>query len=73
MVELPIIVLLMTLFLICLLDACDFFVSFICIMGFSLNIYVLILSNAMNKQCCEAAIKYFYLSSIASGLLAFSL
>jgi len=72
-VELPIIVLLMTLFLICLLDACDFFVSFICIMGFSLNIYVLILSNAMNKQCCEAAIKYFYLSSIASGLLAFSL
>ena len=72
-IEFPILVLMMTFFLCALIDSCDFFVSFICIMGFSLNVYVLILSNAVNKQCCEAAIKYFYLSSFASGLLAFAL
>lgn len=71
--EFAVIVLLMTFFLCTLIEAPDFFFAFVCIIGFSLNTYVLILSNPFNKDCCEAAIKYFYLSSIASGLLAFSL
>jgi len=50
----------------------DLIVSFIAIIGFSLNIYVLILSDYTNHNTREAAIKYYYLSALSSGFIGFS-
>jgi len=38
-------------------------------MGFSINLYILILFEALNPLVREAGIKYFYLSAFSSGLL----
>jgi NADH-quinone oxidoreductase subunit N len=73
LMEFPIIMTLATFFLCVLVSATDFFVAFIATIGFSINTYVLILSNPDDKNCCEAGIKYFYLSAFSSGLIAFSL
>jgi NADH:ubiquinone oxidoreductase subunit 2 (subunit N) len=42
----------------------------VAIVGFSLNIYVLLLYDAFNHSSREAAVKYYYLSAFSSGLLA---
>ena len=73
LMEFPIITLLAGFFLCCLVSANDLFIAFIATIGFSLNTYVLILANGDDKNCCEAAIKYFYLSAVSAGLIAFSL
>jgi NADH:ubiquinone oxidoreductase subunit 5 (subunit L)/multisubunit Na+/H+ antiporter MnhA subunit len=65
------IILLVMFFLIVLISAQDLLVAFVSIIGFSLNIYVLILSDSENQMAREAAIKYYYLSVFSSGLLAF--
>lgn len=65
------IILLVMFFLIVLISAQDLLVALVSIIGFSLNIYVLILSDSENQMAREAAIKYYYLSVFSSGLLAF--
>ena len=42
---------------------------FLAIIGFSLNIYVLLLYDSFNHSSREAGIKYYYLSTFSSGLL----
>ena len=42
---------------------------FLAIIGFSLNIYVLLLYDAVNQSSREAGIKYYFLSSFSTGLL----
>ena len=72
LLEYPIIVLLMTFFLLTLVSANDLLLAFCCIVGFSLCVYVLLLNDSINHASREAAVKYYYLSAFSSGLIAFS-
>ena len=67
--EFSILIVLATFFLLILLSAYDLFVLFIGIIGFSLNVYVLLLSDCFNRASREASIKYYYLSTLSSGLI----
>jgi len=69
LIEYPILLLLLTLFLMILISSYNFITVFFGILGFSLNLYVLILNDGFNQASREAGIKYFYLSTISSGLL----
>jgi NADH-quinone oxidoreductase subunit N len=69
LMEYPILKLLTTLFLMILISAYNFITVFLAIIGFSINLYVLLLNDSFNQSSREAGIKYFYLSSISSGLL----
>ena len=68
--EFPILIILAIFFLFILLSSYNLFSMFISIIGFSLNIYVLLLTDCLNKSSREAAIKYYYLSTISTGLIA---
>jgi NADH-quinone oxidoreductase subunit N len=67
--EYPILISLATFFLLVLLMSYNFMTLFISIVGFSLNIYVLLLYDAINQSSREAGIKYYFLSSFSTGLL----
>ncbi len=69
LIEYPILILLLVIFLIVLISSYNFITIFFGIVGFSLNIYVLILNDGFNYGSREAGIKYFYLSMLSSGLL----
>lgn len=69
LIEYPILLLLLTTFLMIFISSYNFITVFFGILGFSLNIYVLILNDGFNQTSREAGIKYFYLSTISSGLL----
>lgn len=69
LMEFSILIVLATLFLFILLSAYNLFVLFMGIIGFSLNVYVLLLSDCFNKASREASIKYYYLSTLSSGLI----
>lgn len=45
--------------------------AFLALVGFSLNIYVLIFFSAPSAVVREAGIKYFYLSAFSSGLFIY--
>jgi len=72
-VEFPIIIQLFLFFTAVLVCANDFMIAFLSIVGFSLTIYVLILTDFLYHNSREAAIKYFYLSAVSSGLLGFGI
>jgi NADH:ubiquinone oxidoreductase subunit 2 (subunit N) len=72
-VEFPIIIQLFLFFTSILISANDLIIAFIAIIGFSLTIYVLILTDFLYHNSREAAIKYFYLSAVSSGILAFGI
>jgi NADH-quinone oxidoreductase subunit N len=65
--------LLATLFLITLVSAFNLFTAFMCIIGFSIVLYVLILADADEYVKREASIKYYYLSVYSSGFLIFGI
>src|SRR5271156_4152118 len=67
--EYPILVGLASFFLLILLMSYNFITLFIAVVGFSLNIYVLLLYDAINQSSREAGIKYYFLSSFSTGLL----
>ena len=69
LMEYPIIVLLTTVFLLILISSYNLMTLFLAIIGFSLNIYVLLLYDSFNHSSREAGIKYYYLSTFSSGLL----
>lgn len=73
MVEFAVLCELFIFFLSALLSANDLLVLFISLIGFSLGTYVLILVESKNHITREAAIKYYYLSALSSGFLAFAL
>lgn len=69
LIEYPVLILLTTIFLLILISAYNFITVFLGILGFSLNLYVLLLNDSFNQASREAGIKYFYLSTVSSGLL----
>lgn len=72
-VETPLLILLATLFLLILVSAFNLFTAFMCIIGFSIILYVLILSDVADHAQREASIKYYYLSVYSSGFLIFGI
>lgn len=67
--ELPLILSLASFFMLFLISATHLFTGFLLLMGFSINLYILILFEALNPLVREAGIKYFYLSAFSSGLI----
>ncbi len=67
--EYSILILLTTVFLLILISAYNLITLFLAVIGFSLNIYVLLLYDSFNHSSREAGIKYYYLSTFSSGLL----
>ncbi|MGZ8926648.1 MAG: proton-conducting transporter transmembrane domain-containing protein [Nitrososphaeraceae archaeon] len=69
MLEFTVLLTLAVFFLSILVSSNDLMVMFISIIGFSLNMYVLLMSDFDRRASLEAGIKYFYLSAFSSGLL----
>jgi NADH:ubiquinone oxidoreductase subunit 2 (subunit N) len=69
LMEYTVLILLMLLFLQILISSYNLITMFLAIIGFSLNIYVLLLFDSFNHASREAGIKYFYLSTFSSGLI----
>jgi len=67
--ELPLIFSLASFFMLFLISANHLFSGLMLLMGFSINLYILILFEALNPLVREAGIKYFYLSAFSSGLI----
>jgi NADH-quinone oxidoreductase subunit N len=67
--EYPILVLLNTVFLLVFISSYNLITLFLAVIGFSLNIYVLLLYDSFNHSSREAGIKYYYLSTFSSGLI----
>jgi len=72
-VELPIAFLTAILFLLLLVSANNLIFAYFSIIGFSLNLYILIFSDMVSSSAREAGIKYFYLSSLSAGLMLYGL
>jgi NADH-quinone oxidoreductase subunit N len=69
LMEYPLLLLLTTIFLLILISSYNLMTLFLAIIGFSLNIYVLLLYDSFNHSSREAGIKYYYLSTFSSGLI----
>ena len=69
LMEYPILLLLTTIFLVILVSSYNLITLFLAIIGFSLNVYVLLLYDSFNHSSREAGIKYYYLSTFSSGLI----
>ena len=69
LLEYPVLILLTTLFLMILVSSYNLMTLFLALIGFSLNIYVLLLYDSFNHSSREAGIKYYYLSTFSSGLI----
>jgi NADH-quinone oxidoreductase subunit N len=69
LMEFPILVALTCLFLLILVSSYNLMTMFLGVVGFSLNVYVLLLYDSMNHASREAGVKYYYLSTFSSGLL----
>jgi len=67
--ELPLIFSLTSFFMLFLTSSNHLFTGLMLLMGFSINLYILILFEALNPLVREAGIKYFYLSAFSSGLI----
>ena len=71
LLEYPVMLLLAILLLLCLVGANSLMSVFLCIGGFSISLYVLILFDVYARVTREAAMKYFYLSAMSAGLIIF--
>ena len=69
LMEYPVLLLLTTIFLLLLISSYNLMTLFLAMIGFSLNIYVLLLYDSFNHSSREAGIKYYYLSTFSSGLI----
>lgn len=69
LMEYPVLILLNTVFLLIFISSYNLITLFLAIIGFSLNIYVLLLYDSFNHSSREAGIKYYYLSTFSSGLI----
>jgi NADH-quinone oxidoreductase subunit N len=73
LLEYPITLTLAVLFMLLLVSAGHLISAFLALVGFSLNLYVLILFDATTAVAREAGVKYFYLSTISSGLMLYGI
>lgn len=69
--EYPTMVALALWFMLFLVQANHLISAFLCIVGFSLNLYVLILYDIAVRPSREAGLKYYYLSTLSSGLVLY--
>jgi NADH-quinone oxidoreductase subunit N len=73
LLEYPLIFVLAILFMLLLVGAGHLISAFLALVGFSLNLYVLVLFDAPTAMAREAGIKYFYLSAFSSGLMLYGI
>lgn len=73
LLEYPLIFVLALLFMLFLVGASHLISAFISLVGFSLNLYILILFDAPHAMAREAGVKYFYLSAFSSGLMLYGI
>lgn len=71
LLEYPLVLVLAILFMLLLIGAGHLISAFLALVGFSLNLYVLILFDAPTAVAREGGIKYFYLSTFSSGLILY--
>ncbi len=57
-------------FLFCGIKSCNFIMTFLNFVGFSLSSYLVFLTDTKNKLAREACVKYYYLSAVCSSFLA---
>jgi NADH-quinone oxidoreductase subunit N len=72
LLEYPTVMTLAILFMVLLVGSGHLVSAFLALVGFSLNLYVLVLFDATTAVAREAGIKYFYLSTVSSGLILYS-
>jgi NADH-quinone oxidoreductase subunit N len=73
LLEYPLVLTLAVLFMLLLVGSNHLVAAFISLVGFSLNLYVLVLFDASSAVAREAGVKYFYLSTISSGLILYGI
>lgn len=73
LLEYPLIMVLALLFMLLLVGSSHLISGFLSLVGFSLNLYVLILFDAKAAVAREAGVKYFYLSTLSSGLMLYGI
>lgn len=73
LLEYPLVFVLAILFMLLLVGAGHLISAFMALVGFSLNLYVLVLFDAPTAMAREAGIKYFYLSAFSSGLMLYGI
>lgn len=73
LLEYPIMVVLTTFFMLLLISANHVMSTFLSLVGFSLGLYVLILYDANRRPSREAGLKYYYLSTLSSGLILYGI
>ena len=71
LLEYPIVMTLCLLFMLLLIGSSHLVSGFLSLVGFSLNLYVLILFDSKFASAREAGVKYFYLSTLSSGLMLY--
>jgi NADH-quinone oxidoreductase subunit N len=71
--EYAVVFLLSVLLMLLLIGSNHIFISFLALVGFSLNLYVLIMFDPSYAGAREAGIKYYFLSTFSSGLLLYGL
>lgn len=57
-------------FFVILIKSVNLLSLFICFVGFSINAYLIIMTDVLQKKIKEVAIKYYYLSTFSTMLLA---
>ena len=73
LLEYPLVLTTALLFMLILVGAGNLVAAFLALVGFSLNLYVLVLFDATSAVAREAGVKYFYLSTLSSGLLVYGI
>lgn len=73
LLEYPLVMALAILFMLLLVNANHLVAAFTALVGFSLNLYVLILFDTASSAAREAGIKYYYLSTFSSGLILYGI
>lgn len=71
LLEFPIVLAFALLFMVILVSSNHLMAAFFALSGFSLNMYVLILFDAPSHVSREAGIKYYYLSTLSTGLILY--
>lgn len=71
LLEYPLMLGLAVLFMLLLVSTNHLISAFLALVGFSLNLYVLILFDAPNRVAREAGVKYYYLSTFSGGLILY--
>jgi NADH-quinone oxidoreductase subunit N len=71
--EFAVVILIGVLLLLILVSANNLMLLFLSLAGFSLNLYILVLYDGADAASREAALKYFYLSTLSAGMILFGI